>query len=161
MGWCDSEADKLQYLVRGRSRIALISVKPSICIQANSLMLVGPGLFLYAAGVWILPCCAGHSAESRASLHSIHITSRDVRITNKVNAFPSEAIVFRNSQIVEFNCFSWCLLCKRSFFSLILVLVLFTLCSEKLQLKWISCFGELEIVFWQKLGQLFSSSSMF
>lgn len=75
----------------------------------------------------ILPCCAGHSPESSASLYSIGTTGRDGRITNEDNAFPSEATVFRSSQVAEFNCFRWCLLCKRLFFSLILILFLFSL----------------------------------
>jgi len=53
----------------------------------------------------ILPCCAGHSAKSSASLYSMCITDRDIRITNEVDAFPSEDTVCRSSQVAEFNCF--------------------------------------------------------
>lgn len=54
----------------------------------------------------ILPCFAGHSAESSPGLYSICITGRDIRVADEVNAFPSEATVFRSSQAAELSFFS-------------------------------------------------------
>lgn len=114
----------------------------TLLLQLSQQLNSGLGRFLYAAGVCNSPLwCRPFSRD----IQTVSLYSTALQV--KMSGSPARLRLFhvcKSSQVAEFNCFSWCLQCKRSYFSLILVLVLFflSLCFGKFQLEWFSCFGE-------------------